>query len=112
MLNKRVVHLVVSLLAALVITCLLVISTSGTQVAYVPVVVATQDIEVNADLTPENLEVRNIPVTVAPQKVLSAIPGGKLAGQKIWKGEYLLSPMVKDHPVTLPEPGNRVFSIP
>ncbi|MCR4441247.1 MAG: AAA family ATPase [Peptococcaceae bacterium] len=112
MFNKRVVRLAVSLVAALAITCLLMVSTSDKQVAYVPVAVATRDIEANAPLTPENLEVRSIPAAAVPEKAFSAIPGGKLAGQKIWKGEYLLPPMVKDHPVTLPEPGNRVFSIP
>lgn len=112
MLNKRVVRLVVSLLATLAITYLLVVSTSEKQVVYVPVVVATKDIEANAALTPENLEVRSIPITAVPEKAFSVIPGGKLAGQKIWKGEYLLPAMVKDHPVTLPEPGNRIYSIP
>lgn len=112
MLNKRKVRLGISLVAALVITCLLVISTSERQVTYQPVVAALQDIETNTNLTTKNLEVRKVPVTAFPEGALTAIPSGKLAGQKIWKGEYLLQPMVKDDPVTQPEPENRIFSIP
>lgn len=97
---------------SLVITGFLVMTTSERQVVYKPVVVALQDIEANTVLTPKILEVRNVPATAVPEKALLEIPSNKLAGQKIWKGEYLLTPMVKDDPVALPEPENRIFSIP
>jgi len=112
LLNKRVIRLGISLVAALLITWVLVISTSEGQVTVQHAVVALQDIEANTNLTSKNLEVCNVPVTAAPEGVLTAIPNGKLAGQKIWKGEYILHPMIKDDPVTLPEPENRIFSIP
>jgi len=111
-LNNRYVRLAISLAAALVITWFLVATLTEKQVAYRPVVVASLDIEANTALTSQNLEVRNVPVTAVPEEVLAAIPSGKLAGQKIWHGELLLPPMVKDNPVTLPEPENRIFSIP
>jgi len=112
LLNKRVIRLGISLVAALAITFFMVVATSEREVAYQSVVVASQDIEANTVLTPKILEVCNVPVTAAPEGVLTAIPNGKLAGQKIWKGEYILHPMIKDDPVTLPEPENRIFSIP
>ncbi len=112
MLNKRVVRLGISLVAALVITGFLVMTTSERQVVYKSVVVASQDIEANTVLTPKILEVRNVPATAVPENALLEIPNKKLAGQKIWKGEYLLTPMAKDDPVALPEPENRIFSIP
>ena len=112
MLNKRMVRLGISLVAALVITGFLVITTSERQVVYKSVVVASQDIDVNTVLTPKILEVRNVPADAVPENALLEIPNKKLAGQKIWKGEYLLTLMVKDDPVALPEPENRIFSIP
>ncbi len=112
MFNKRMIRLGISLVAALVITGLLVMTTSERQVAYKPVVVASHDIEANTPLSPKILEVRSVPVAAIPENALLEIPSGKLAGQKIWKGEYLLQPMVKDDPVALPEPENRIFSIP
>jgi len=111
-LNKRMVRLGISLVAALVITGFLVITTSERQVVYKSVVVASQDIDVNTVLTPKILEVRNVPADAVPENALLEIPNKKLAGQKIWKGEYLLTLMVKDDPVALPEPENRIFSIP
>jgi len=53
-LNKRVVRLGISLVAALVITGFLVMTTSERQVVYKSVVVASQDIEANTVLTPKN----------------------------------------------------------
>lgn len=112
-LNNRYVRLGISLVAALAVTWFLVSTLTENQVeAYRTVVVASSDIEANTALTSQNLEVRNVPVTAVPEQALAAIPSGKLAGQKIWKGEILLPPMVKDNPVMLPEPDNRVFSIP
>lgn len=112
MLNRRMIRLGISLVAALVITGLLVMTTSERQVVYKSVIVASQDIEANSVLTPKILELRNVPATAIPENAMLEIPSGKLAGQKIWEGEYLLQPMVKDDPVALPEPENRIFSIP
>jgi len=111
-LNNRYIRLAISLVVALVVTWFLATTAGEKQVAYRSVVVASQDIEANTALTSQNLEVRNVLVTAVPEEVLAAIPSGELAGQKIWKGELLLPPMVKDNPVTLPKPRNRVFSIP
>lgn len=112
MLNKRVARLGISLVAALVITGFLVMTTSERQVVYKPVVVASQDIEANTVLNPKILEARNVPADALPENALLEIPNGKLAGQKIWKGEYLLPAMVTEDPVALPKPENRIFSIP
>jgi len=89
-LNTRYVRLAISLVAAIVVTWFLVASLTEKQAVYRPVVVASLDIEANTALTSQNLKVRNVPVTAVPEEALADIPSGKLAGQKIWKGELLL----------------------
>lgn len=110
--RNRYLRLAVSLVAALVVSFLLVVSTGEKQTVHRPVVLVTRDTEPNTPLTAQNLAVKNIPAEAAPAGALASLPAGKVAGQKLWTGEFLLPPMVKDNPVALPVPEHRVFSIP
>ncbi|KKM13056.1 hypothetical protein SY88_00385 [Clostridiales bacterium PH28_bin88] len=110
--RNRYIRLAVSLAAAMAVSFLLVVSTGEKQTVYRPVVMVTRDIEPNTPLTSQNLAVKDIPAETVPAEALQAIPQGKVAGQKLWTGEFLLSPMVKDNPIALPVPDHRVFSIP
>lgn len=110
--RNRYLRLAVSLVAALAVSVFLVVSTGEKQTVYQPVVVVTRDTEPNTPLTARNLAVKNIPAEAVPEGALATIPVGKVAGQKLWPGEFLLSPMVQDNPIALPAPEHRVFSIP
>ncbi|KKM12921.1 hypothetical protein SY88_01055 [Clostridiales bacterium PH28_bin88] len=110
--RNRYLRLAVSLVVAMAVSFLLVVSTGGKQTVYRPVVMVARDIESNTPLTGQNLAVKNIPAEAVPAGALAALPAGKVAGQRLWQGELLLPPMVKDNPVAQPDPENRVFSIP
>ncbi|TDA67819.1 MAG: hypothetical protein D9V47_09925 [Clostridia bacterium] len=110
--RNRYLRLAVSLAAALAVSFFLVASTGEKPTVCRPVVVVTKDVEPNTPLTSQNLAVKNIPAEAVPAGALAALPAGKVAGQRLWPGEFLLLPMVKDNPVALPVPEHRVFSIP
>lgn len=110
--RNRYLRLAVSLAAALAVSILLVASTGEKPTVYRPVVVVTKDVEPNTPLTSQNLAVKNIPAEAVPAGALAALPAGKVAGQRLWPGEFLLPPVVKENPVAQPDPDNRVFSIP
>jgi len=110
--RNRNLRLAVSLVAALVVSVFLVVSTGEKQTVYRPVVAVIRDIEPNTPLTAQNLAIKNIPAEAVPAGALDTIPAGKVAGQWLWSGELLLPPMVKDNPVAQPNPEKRVFSIP
>lgn len=110
--RNRYLRLAVSLVAALAVSVFLVVSVGEKQTVYRSVVAVTRDTGPNTPLTAQNLAVKNIPAEAVPAGALAAIPAGKVAGQKLWQGELLLPPMVKDNPVAQPSPEQRVFSIP
>lgn len=107
--RNRYLRLAVSLAAALAVSIFLMASTGEKQIVYRPVVVVTRDTEPNTPLTTQNLAVKNIPAEAVSTSALEAIPAGKVAGQRLWPGEFLPPPMVKDNPVTLPVPEHRSF---
>ncbi|MDN5344565.1 MAG: Flp pilus assembly protein RcpC/CpaB [Clostridia bacterium] len=110
--QNRYVRLAISLAAALVLTYLIISMGSSEKVQYRTVMVAARDIEPNTALGEDNLSPQKLPAHLVPEGALGSVPAGKLAGQKIWKGELLLQPMVRDNPVNLPVPENRIFAIP
>jgi len=110
--RNRYLRLFISLAAAIAVSVVIIVSTGEKQPTYRSVVVVSEEIETNTSLSKQNLTVKNIPANAVPEEALETIPQGKLAGQKLWPGQFLLLPMVKDNPVMLPEPDNRFFSIP
>lgn len=110
--RNRYLRLFISLAAAIAVSVVIIVSTGEKQPTYRSVVVVSEEIETNTSLSKQNLTVKSIPADAVPEGVLEVIPQGKLAGQKLWPGQFLLPPMVKDNPVALPVREHRVFSIP
>lgn len=110
--RNRYLRLAVSLAVALLISLLLLGSAGARKPVLRPVVIAKGDIEVNDTLSDHNLAVINIPAAVAPAGALTAIPKGKVAGQHIFPGEFLLPGKVKDAPVVVVRPEDRAFPVP
>ncbi|MBO8169099.1 MAG: hypothetical protein H0Z35_07955 [Thermoanaerobacteraceae bacterium] len=106
-------RLLVSALVGIVVVYFFYSTTkSQAQIEYVPAVVVTKNVAQNEVLNDSNLEIRNVPVSAVPENALKSIPKGAFAAKPLFKGEYLLSPMVSNEKVFIVLPDHRLVSIP
>jgi len=104
-------RLALSATVALLVTAA-ILTTQRPAVQYRTVAVLTQDVEPNTELTSDHVALQRVPESLVPPGALDAVPKGKRAAQKLWKGQVLLPGMLVEDPLAQPSPDHRVLALP